>query len=67
MKSYVVKASVIAHQVETVIDAENEVEAQAKALALLRQKLAQVKNFVRVEIRSEYVPTPEKGDYLLQR
>jgi hypothetical protein len=67
VKSYVVKASVIAHAVETVIDAENELEAQAKALALLREKLAQVKELISVEVRGEYVPRPDKGDYLLQK
>ena len=67
MKSYVVKAYVACPTIETVINAENEGDAQAKALALLRQKLAQMKEFIRVEVRSEYTPSPEKGDYLLQR
>ncbi len=66
IKSYVVKASIDCPSVETVIDAENEIEAQAKAIALLRQKLARQKDFVRVEVRSEYIPSLEKGDYLLQ-
>ena len=66
MKSYVVKAAVVSCKVETVVDAANEVEAQAKALALLREKIARVKELFRVEVRSQYTPSPEKGDYLLQ-
>jgi hypothetical protein len=66
MKSSVVKAAIACPSVETVIDAENEIEVQAKAIAPLWQKLAQVKEPIRVEVRSEYVPSPEKGGYLLR-
>ena len=67
MKSYVVKAYFHCPTVETVVNAESEIDAQVKAIALLREKLTQAKDIARVEVRSEYKPNAEKASHLLQQ
>ncbi len=65
MKSYVVEAHIETPSVSSVVDAENEQEAERKAVELLKQKLKLVPVKVRTEVRSELTPTPEKVDHLL--
>jgi hypothetical protein len=67
MRSFLVKAYFSCPTVETVVNAETEIEAQIQALRLLREKLAQATNVARVEIRSEFTPNAEKASHLLHR
>jgi len=67
MRSFLVKAYFYCPTVETVINAETEIEAQIQALRLLREKLAQTTDVARVEVRSESRPNAEKASHLLHR